>query len=118
MAELRFHLYQRARDELAPLTSGEPPRWAVRVYESYGGTASRYPPSAAVEALGESLGRRLSGLAFIMRKAEERHWLVDFDGDTVTISSTESATRTRELMEIDGVWDLASRFYSPEGDVA
>ena len=111
MAELRFQLFERAKDELAPLRSEKPPRWARRVYESYGASASATRASAIVEALGESLGRRLEGLALIMRKAEERHWVVDFDGDSVTIESTESATRTRELMESDGVWDLASRYY-------
>jgi hypothetical protein len=110
MAELKFHLYERPRAEVAPFISGNPPRWVLRVFQTYGADAKEFPASAVVEALGETIARRLEGIAYVMRKAENRGWLVELTGDVVSIESMVSAARTRELMEEDGVWDLACRY--------
>jgi hypothetical protein len=117
LATLKLPLFERPAAELRPLLGEHPPRWARRVYESYGAGAGDPPLSAAIEALGETLGRRLQVLALVLRRAEARGWSARLHGDGVQIVSGFAPEPTQEMLEQDGVWDLVASYLKADGSV-
>jgi hypothetical protein len=108
MATLRIRLYEPPETELARLVRDRP-SWVERVLDSYGATFDRPSASALVEALSEEVGRRLSSLGLVMRRAEERGWSVELAGDSALISTGLAADSARRALEEDGVWHLVRR---------
>src|SRR5262249_40118644 len=94
MASLRLRLYSSPASELAHVR--------------------QTPVSGPIEALGQSLLRRLGAVALVLRKAEARGWAVRIDGDAVVVATGQPAGAAREALEHDGVWHLVRRLAGPE----
>lgn len=108
MAAFRLHLYAPPPDEMASVRQPPVPRWALRLYMTYGvEDPERAPLSSTVQAVGEGLHERLVNLARVLRLVEAEGWTVTLDGDAIRVVNDRSREETHETLEQRGVWGLA-----------
>ena len=117
MAAFRLHLYGAPVEELASLRRPPVPRWALRLYTTYGAEdPERAPLSSTVEAVGEGLHERLVNLARLLRLVEAEGWVVALDGDAIRVVNDRSRDETHEILERRGVWGLARHLAVKDAD--
>ncbi len=109
MATLTFELFAGPAAEIQRIVDEPRAAWVDRILQSRGASAGTFPLSCALEAVGESLARRLDAAALVARKSEARGWAVELAGDQVRITTAASREATRDALEMDGVWNLAQR---------
>lgn len=109
MATLTFEIFAGPAAEIRRIVDEPRPAWFDRLLQSRGAVSGTLPLSCALEAVGESLARRLDAAALVARKSEARGWAVELAGDHVRITTAATPEATRDALEMDGVWHLAQR---------
>ncbi|MBO0681779.1 MAG: hypothetical protein J2P45_01375 [Candidatus Dormibacteraeota bacterium] len=108
MAAFRLHLYGPPAEEMNSVRQPPVPRWALRLYTTYGvEDPERAPISSTLEAVGEGLHERLVNLSRLLRLVEAEGWVATLDGDAIRVVNDRSREQTHETLERRGVWGLA-----------
>lgn len=116
MATLSLRLLGTAEEELAALTEGEVPHWAVQLYKTHGaGSPGRAPLSAAVHALGRELEHRAKRAAALLARAEEMGWVVEVRGHGLRLHTGLDPLTSELLLERAGVWTVARMLAPRDG---
>ncbi|MGI8609383.1 MAG: hypothetical protein ACR2MY_09185 [Candidatus Dormibacteria bacterium] len=104
--DIHLRVYGLPENEVQRTTGKHMPHWIKRLYQSYGADPGRPPLSASMEAVAESLGHRLEGMALILQKAEARGWKAAVEGEELVIYTGIGDDEVYVQLEEDGVLTL------------